>query len=114
MACQPHAKHDHKHAAGCGHPQVLHRDHKDTLHDGHLHHQHGDHVDDHRLEVGSPNPDACAPGHRCGAHDAAHKHGTGCGHPSIPHGEHVDHWVQGHLHRAHGDHCDDHGPLKQG
>jgi hypothetical protein len=30
----------------------------------------------------------------------------------VPHGEHTDYLVQGHLHHPHGDHCDDHGPLE--
>jgi hypothetical protein len=27
----------------------------------------------------------------------------------MPHGDHVDYLVNGHLHHPHGDHCDDHG-----
>jgi UDP-2,3-diacylglucosamine pyrophosphatase LpxH len=30
----------------------------------------------------------------------------------VPHGDHVDYLVSGHLHHPHGDHCDDHGPLE--
>jgi hypothetical protein len=30
----------------------------------------------------------------------------------VPHGDHVDYLVNGHLHHAHGDHCDDHGPVE--
>jgi hypothetical protein len=29
----------------------------------------------------------------------------------VQHGDHVDYVVEGHLHRPHGDHCDDHGPV---
>jgi UDP-2,3-diacylglucosamine pyrophosphatase LpxH len=29
----------------------------------------------------------------------------------VPHGDHVDYLVDGHLHHPHGDHCDDHGPV---
>jgi hypothetical protein len=29
----------------------------------------------------------------------------------VPHGEHIDYLVDGHLHYPHGDHCDDHGPV---
>jgi hypothetical protein len=29
----------------------------------------------------------------------------------VPHGDHVDYLVDGHLHQSHGDHCDDHGPI---
>jgi hypothetical protein len=30
----------------------------------------------------------------------------------VPHGDHVDYLVGGHLHHQHGNHCDDHGPLQ--
>jgi UDP-2,3-diacylglucosamine pyrophosphatase LpxH len=30
----------------------------------------------------------------------------------VPHGDHVDYLVAGHLHHPHGNHCDDHGPVK--
>jgi hypothetical protein len=30
----------------------------------------------------------------------------------VPHGDHTDYLVDGHLHHPHGDHCDDHGPLR--
>jgi hypothetical protein len=29
----------------------------------------------------------------------------------VPHGDHVDYLVNGHLHHPHDGHCDDHGPL---
>jgi hypothetical protein len=29
----------------------------------------------------------------------------------VPHGDHVDFLVKGHLHHPHGQHCDDHGKL---
>jgi hypothetical protein len=111
MDCQPHSAHSHKHGAGCGHQQVLHDGHKDALHDGHLHHSHGDHVDDHRLMITKANPDACTKGHDCAAHAAGHAHGPTCGHPAVPHGNHTDYWVAGHLHQAHTGHCDSHGQL---
>ena len=41
-----------------------------------------------------------------------HEHGDGCGHEAVPHGDHVDYLVDGHLHHPHGDHCDDHGRLR--
>ena len=44
------------------------------------------------------------------AHDHGHHHGPDCGHEAIPHGDHVDYLVDGHLHHPHDDHCDDHGP----
>ena len=43
--------------------------------------------------------------------DHPHSHGPGCGHTGIEHGDHVDYLVGDHLHHAHGEHCDDHGPL---
>jgi hypothetical protein len=30
----------------------------------------------------------------------------------VPHGDHIDYLVAGHLHFAHGAHCDDHGVLQ--
>ena len=47
----------------------------------------------------------------CGGHDKSHKHGPKCGHEGVPHGDHTDYLVNGHLHHPHGDHCDDHGPV---
>jgi hypothetical protein len=29
----------------------------------------------------------------------------------VPHGEHMDYLVDGHLHHPHDDHCDDHGAV---
>ncbi len=103
--------HPHDHGAGCGHTAIEHAGHVDYLHDGHLHHPHEGHVDEHVLEVGGGNPDRCTPEHDCGAHEGAHAHGPGCGHEAVPHGDHVDYLVDGHLHHPHGDHCDDHGAV---
>lgn len=103
--CKTHGEHDHKHSNTCGHTAVQHGDHVDYLHDGHLHHQHGDHVDEHTL-------DGCSAGHTCGSHDAGHKHGAGCGHEAVPHGDHTCYIVDGHLHHHHDGHCDDHGKVK--
>lgn len=63
------------------------------------------------VEVTATNPDHCTPKHPASGHDAAHKHGPGCGHAAVPHGDHMDYLVDGRLHHPHGDHCDDHGPL---
>jgi UDP-2,3-diacylglucosamine pyrophosphatase LpxH len=30
----------------------------------------------------------------------------------VPHGDHIDYLVDGHLHHPHGDHCHNHGPLQ--
>lgn len=109
---KPHVGHDHTHGPSCGHKTIEHGDHVDYVHDGHMHHIHGDHVDDHALEVDAKNPAACTPGHDCAAHAKDHVHGDGCGHETVPHGDHTDYVVNGHLHHAHGAHCDDHGPVK--
>ncbi|MCH2185736.1 hypothetical protein MK280_07685 [Myxococcota bacterium] len=109
MSCSQHPAHAHVHGEGCGHLAVKHEGHVDYLHDGHLHHPHSDHVDEHSLAIGDANPAACTPDHHCGAHDATHQHGAGCGHQAVPHGDHIDYLVDGHLHHVHGGHCDDHG-----
>ncbi len=45
-------------------------------------------------------------------HDLAephpHEHGPGCGHPAVPHGDHVDYVHGGHRHAPHGPHYDEH------
>jgi hypothetical protein len=107
--CAVHKGHTHAHTDSCGHQAIRHDGHVDYLHDGHLHHPHGDHVDDHALAVSSLNPENCTPDHACGAHEKSHRHGQDCGHPAVPHGDHTDYLVDGHLHHSHGDHCDDHG-----
>jgi len=107
-----HDKHDHAHGAQCGHKAIDHEGHKDYLHDGHLHHPHEGHVDEHALSAGGKNPAACTPSHACGSHDAKHAHSAACGHERVPHGDHTDYVVAGHLHFAHGTHCDDHGAVQ--
>lgn len=108
-----HDKHDHNHVHGpsCGHFAVSHAGHIDYLHDGHLHQVHGDHVDECVISVDGTNPQDCTPNHACNQHAADHKHGPNCGHQAVPHGDHVDYLVDGHLHHACDGHCDDHGPL---
>lgn len=39
---------------------------------------------------------------------AGHEHGPDCGHPEVPHGDHVDYLHDGHRHAAHGAHYDHH------
>ncbi len=112
MSCDVHQIHEHQHGTDCGHTGIQHQDHVDYLHDGHLHNIHEDHVDEHRLEVGGNNPAECTPSHNCDDHDSEHQHGEGCGHEAVPHGDHVDYLVGGHLHHPHESHCDDHGPVK--
>ena len=109
--CTKHPNHLHSHGKDCGHTAIIHNDHVDYLHDGHLHHMHGDHVDEHSLDINETNPDICTPNHKCLGHDANHVHGPNCGHEAVPHGDHIDYLVDGHLHHPHGDHCDNHGPV---
>jgi hypothetical protein len=106
-----HDNHTHKHGTGCGHTGVKHGDHVDYLHDGHLHHMAGGKVEEHVLPVDGSNPAACTPKHDCGAHPTGHVHGPGCGHEPVPHGDHTDYLVDGHLHHPHDGHCDDHGKV---
>ncbi|MDP3275094.1 MAG: hypothetical protein Q8Q09_07840 [Deltaproteobacteria bacterium] len=114
MTHHTHDAHTHQHGPSCGHKTVTHADHVDYLHDGHLHHLHEGHVDEHTLEVSASNPADCTPAHACAGHDSAHAHGPDCGHDAIPHGDHVDYIVSGHLHHPHGEHCDDHGAVTVG
>lgn len=37
-----------------------------------------------------------------------HEHGSDCGHPTVPHKDHVDYLHDGHRHAAHGGHYDEH------
>lgn len=112
---KPNEGHSHVHGNACGHTPVVHADHIDYLHDGHLHHQNaaGD-VEEHVLDVTPMNPNSCTAGHTCSGHAPDHVHGPGCGHEAIPHGDHVDYIVDGHLHHQHNGHCDNHGPIKTG
>ena len=105
-----HEQHEHRHGPGCGHTAIRHHDHVDYLHDGCLHHQEGIRVVEHALPVSAANPDRCTGGHDC-SHDRMHRHGPGCGHEAVPHGDHVDYLVDGHLHHVHDGHCDDHGKV---
>lgn len=106
-----HEEHEHEHCDDCGHTAVRHEGHVDYLHDGCMHHVRGDHVEEHAVAVSRANPDTCTPRHACDAHDTGHVHGAGCGHEAVPHGDHTDYLVEGHLHHPHGNHCDDHGEL---
>jgi hypothetical protein len=108
MSCNVHEQHSHTHGQDCGHKAVKHDDHTDYLHDGHLHHVHDDHVDEHKLD--EKQAAACSE-HTCSEHEKGHKHGQDCGHESIPHGDHTDYVVSGHLHNQHSDHCDKHGDV---
>ena len=37
-----------------------------------------------------------------------HQHGDDCGHPAVPHGDHIDYVHDGHRHAVHGGHYDEH------
>lgn len=37
-----------------------------------------------------------------------HAHGDDCGHPAVPHGDHLDYVHDGHRHAVHGEHYDEH------
>jgi hypothetical protein len=69
-------------------------------------------VDEHSIAIDDAHPAGCTPDHDCGGHEAGHAHGPGCGHEAVPHGDHVDYLVSGHLHHPHDGHCDDHGALE--
>ena len=101
----------HVHGPNCGHIAVRHKGHVDYLDHGHLQHMDDGGIDEHVVEVTAANPDRCTPEHRASGHDPTHKHGPGCGHEAVPHGDHMDYLADGRLHHQHGDHCDDHGPL---
>lgn len=106
-----HQDHPHKHGPDCEHTGVRHDGHVDYLHDGHLHHQREDGaVEEHRLEVSATNPAEHKPTEE--GHDPGHRHGPGCGHEAVPHGDHCCYLVDGRLHYPHGGHCDDHGPVE--
>lgn len=104
-----HGEHPHEHGPGCGHTAIRHGDHVDYLHDGHMHHIEGGRISEHRIEVSATNPDGCTDTKF--THPDGHVHGPDCGHPAVPHGDHVGYVVDGRLHHPHGDHCDDHGPV---
>jgi zinc transport system permease protein len=40
--------------------------------------------------------------------DHGHEHGDDCGHPAVPHGDHIDYVHDGHRHAVHGGHYDEH------
>ena len=42
------------------------------------------------------------------AEDHLHRHGPGCGHEPVPHGDHTDYLHHGHRHAPHGAHYDEH------
>jgi zinc transport system permease protein len=47
-------------------------------------------------------------GHTTVPEDHGHDHGEACGHPAVPHLDHVDYVHDGHRHAPHGSHYDEH------
>lgn len=61
----------------------------------------------HRRRLREPFPAVGDDEHQpAGAHP--HVHGEDCGHPAVPHGDHVDYLHGGHRHAPHGEHYDEH------
>lgn len=104
MSHSIHENHSHTHGENCGHTRIQHGDHTDFLHDGHLHSIHDSHIDECAIEVSDANPADCAEV----ACDCKH---DGCGHETVPHGDHFDYLVNGVLHHQHNGHCDNHGAV---
>lgn len=46
--------------------------------------------------------------HTVAPEEHTHQHGDACGHPAVPHGDHVDYVHDGHRHAPHGSHYDEH------
>lgn len=111
-SCDIHNGHSHTHGPGCGHTSIEHEGHTDYLHDGHMHHLHEGHVDEHVIAIDSGHPSSSTPGQNCDGHDKNHKHGPGCGHEAVPHGDHTDYLVSGQLHHFEGGHCQNHGTVR--
>ncbi len=100
-------------ARPASHPVTLwHDGHLDILVEGTLWHLRGATMEPHVLPDTAPH--ACDPDHECGGHAADHVHGPGCGHPAVPHGDHVCYLVGSHLHHPHAGHCDHHGTVRLG
>ena len=51
---------------------------------------------------------ALDPGHTAVPEEHEHQHSEECGHPAVPHGDHVDYVHDGHRHAVHGGHYDEH------
>lgn len=69
-------------------------------------------IDDHKIGLTDSNPMECTHTHTHSTEfvcDPAHTHNETCGHELVPHYDHYDYLVDGHLHYVHDSHCDDHG-----
>jgi len=65
-------------------------------------------MDRNRTREAAPGGESTMP---CDFHaDHAHVHGPDCGHASVRHGDHVDYFHEGHVHREHDDHWDECAP----
>ena len=62
----------------------------------------------HRSRLMAPFPEVTATPHRTSRPTHDHAHGPECGHPGVPHGDHVDYVHDGHRHAVHGEHYDEH------
>lgn len=102
MSHPTHPDHPHVHDEHCGHTRVRHEGHIDYLHEGHLHSAQEGGYEEHVIAESARNPTGCAPVTCTGGHQ---------GQEAVPHGDHTDYLVAGHLHHPHGDHCDDHGQV---
>ena len=60
-----------------------------------------------RSRLMAPFPEVAAAPHRS-ADEHPHEHGEDCGHPAVPHADHVDYVHDGHRHAVHGEHYDEH------
>jgi zinc transport system permease protein len=60
-----------------------------------------------RRRLLAPFPEVAVTPHRS-PEQHPHEHGDDCGHPAVPHGDHVDYVHDGHRHAPHGAHYDEH------
>ncbi len=60
-----------------------------------------------RSRLMAPFPEVTVVPHRS-TDQHPHAHGEACGHPAVPHGDHVDYVHDGHRHAPHGEHYDEH------
>jgi len=61
-----------------------------------------------QLTTPVPETDERLAGGHVPAEQHVHEHDDQCGHPGVPHDDHVDYLHEGHLHAPHGQHYDEH------
>ncbi|MBD8869981.1 metal ABC transporter permease [Nocardioides sp. MJB4] len=61
-----------------------------------------------RQRLRAPFAEVPVIGHDVTDEEHPHVHGDDCGHPAVPHGDHVDYVHDGHRHAPHGSHYDEH------